>query len=310
MCHFSVAAAPQLRNRLGRMTHPRHHTPVIVVLAAIIAAIGAFSERALADDLARINEVVIASLPARQGNKAEVIRDFALTHPFGTREEWTLVIAKFVGPPPAELSQTENAGPLAVCFVEGMTPHCNRAFGQDGAGESWFSIPYHLLSIQLVFAGRHPLLLMRTAGPHGGNGSHLIETQLFEYDRRSDRFESVFAHGTGSNNNQDTRFIQHGPLRGDIIVAEPTETAPYAYWISVYARNKAGQYSELALRYRSHTRYGDGNPLAVIDAEMPSLLKHFGKWKRGDPLPLPIRMPSNCTGHLFLRSGAEWCAQK
>jgi hypothetical protein len=39
------------------------------------------------------------------------------------------------------------------------------------------------------------------------------------------------------------------------------------------------RYSHLALRYRSVTRYGDGNPVPVIDAEMPNILRHLGRAK-------------------------------
>lgn len=157
----------------------------------------------------------------------------------------------------------------------------------------------------MVFAGAndtHPLLLIKTGSAHGGDGSHSIYTELFIYDSQSDEFQSVFSNATGSNNNQETRFIGQGPLRGDIIVADPTSSAPFGYWISVYSRDRKDGYSRNPLRYRSATHYGDGNHLPVIDSEMPGILRRMGLWRPGDPLPAP----RGCSRPV-LRYGEEWC---
>lgn len=278
-----------------------------IAAVALLSAPASWASHALG---ARIDQAVLASLPSWHGKSADIIDHLDLARPFATRMPWTLVVAKFTGSPPAELSQTEDAGPLAVCFVKELTPHCAYTLGLSDSSVSWFDVPYQLLSSRVVFAGAgrtHPLLLLVTAGPHGGNGSHLIETQLFQYDRQADRFQTVFSHGTGSNNNQETRFVEQGPLRGDVIVAMPTGTPPFGYWISVHTRARDGQFSHLALRYRSRTHYGDGNPLAVIDSEMPNILHHLGKWKPGDPLPVPPQMPSYCRHNLVVVAGEEWC---
>ena len=116
---------------------------------------------------------------------------------------------------------------------------------------AWFSTPVHFYSAEVVFAGTahtHPLLLIRSGTAYGGDGGHAIFTQLFHYDRRSNRFESIFDHATGSNNNQQTRFIARGPLRGDVVVAVPTAGPPYAYWIRVYTSNTLGHKMHLVLR--------------------------------------------------------------
>jgi hypothetical protein len=40
------------------------------------------------------------------------------------------------------------------------------------------------------------------------------------------------------------------------------------------------------LRYRSATLYNDGNPLAVIESEMPNIERRLGLWKPGQrPYP-------------------------
>jgi hypothetical protein len=115
----------------------------------------------------------------------------------------------------------------------------------------------------------------------------------------------VFFNVTGRNNNQETRFIESGPLIGDLIVAYPTDNAPFTYWVEIYERNGSGGYERL-LRYRGKTVYGDGNPLAVIDSEMPEILRSLKLWAPGQALPVPPRMPAMCT-RLFMRKGVEWC---
>jgi hypothetical protein len=71
-----------------------------------------------------------------------------------------------------------------------------------------------------------------------------------------------------------------------VISAEPQESRPYGYWIVVNTFSPPQSYTQ-ALRYRSATLYADGNPLAVIDSEMPTIQKRLGLWKVGDPLPIP-----------------------
>ncbi|QDH26049.1 hypothetical protein D5366_11545 (plasmid) [Neokomagataea tanensis] len=86
------------------------------------------------------------------------------------------------------------------------------------------------------------------------NGSHWIMTQVLAYDRREDRFQSLFVQTVGSNNNQEIRVIEHGPLAGDIVIAEPTTDAPYGYWITVLSQDSA-TYRE-RMWFRSATHYG------------------------------------------------------
>lgn len=249
-----------------------------LLLAALVAAIGALPSPASATAATKANPRAISSLPDWHGAKARIVERVDLTRPFATRAPWTLVVGQFPGPPPAILSESEDGGPLVVCLASERTSGCSYKFPDGASSPSWFDAPYHFLSSRVVFAGAghtDPLLLLKTATAHSLNGSHGIETRLFRYDRRTDRFESVFFNRTGSNNNQETRFVEEGPLRGDIIVAEPTRDAPYAYWISVYAQDGVGRYSNRLLRYRSHTLYGDRDRRAVIDSEMPSILSRI-----------------------------------
>jgi hypothetical protein len=102
-----------------------------------------------------------------------------------------------------------------------------------------------------------------------------------------------------------TRVVENGPLLGSGFVPYPTSDAPFTYFVEVSKRTSNSEYS-LALKYRAHTGYGDGNPLAVIDSVMPETLRRLGLWKTGDPLPVPPRMPGGCT-RLVMRKGVEWC---
>ena len=60
------------------------------------------------------------------------------------------------------------------------------------------------------------------------------------------------------------------------------------------------------LRYRSATRYADGNSLGVIDSEMPNIEQRLGLWKPGSPLPLPMGGAKACPKP-HLKLGALWC---
>jgi len=160
-----------------------------------------------------------------------------------------------------------------------------------------------------VHAGRGetvPLLWFQACSLRGANGSCSISTFLFAYDRRKDRFRSVFFNITGRNNNQETRFVESGPLQGAVIVANPANKAPYTYDVEVHRQSSPGDEYARVLKYRGRTGYGDGNPLPVIDSEMPEILRRLGLWKTGDALPVPPRMPAECK-RLAMRRGVEWC---
>jgi hypothetical protein len=151
----------------------------------------------------------------------------------------------------------------------------------------------------------NPLLLAKVCGPQIFDGNCGIATALYRYNREADRFIRVFLNLTDRNNNEATRFVGRGPLQGDVIVDYPTEHAPFTYWVEVYRAEKSSQYIRI-LRYRARTVYADGNPLAVINSEMPEILHHLGLWQPGDALPVPEHLPQVCS-QLFMRKGEEWC---
>ncbi|HWT99477.1 MAG TPA: hypothetical protein VN229_17735 [Terriglobales bacterium] len=175
-----------------------------------------------------------------------------------------------------------QANPSAACEPWAVKPQS----GDPSYAEAW--APHYLDDPTVVYieTTKTPLLLLRLASLHSGNGDQLVYTQLLAYDRAADRFRLAYARDTGHNNNQEVRFIVAGPLQGDVISVEPTEDAPFGYWVTVSALKPTLTYEQV-LHYRSATRYGDGNPLAVIDAEMQNIQQHLGLWHTGQPLPLP-----------------------
>lgn len=266
---------------------------------------------------AEVERAVIAAIPAWHGQKATILKYLDLTQPFATASPWALVVAQDPSPP-AE-PDLEDHGPIAVCLVKVLTPHCMEKYplhgrwlkwyAKYGGYLSWYVTAYDLGTAGVVYAGKdktRQLLLLKTYSARSGDGNSNIRMALFDYDPHEDQFRQVFENFSGaSNNNQAARFVEHGPLQGDVIVDYPTDHAPYVYWIEVYAPGKTGQYARI-LKYRSHTRYGDGNPLPVADSEMPAIMQRLGLWKPGDALPVPLNMTSGC-GRLVLRHAEEWC---
>jgi hypothetical protein len=259
---------------------------------------------------AEAGQAVIAAIPQWHGQKATILEYLDLTQPFGTVSPWALVVAQ--DPEPSAEPDLEDHGPIAVCLVKALTPQCtgaSKAHATLGSAPSWFFQPYEISDVRVVYGGQgrtHPLLLVKTCSARGGDGSCNIETVLYQYERSEDRFRQVFANSSGgSNNNQAARFVEHGPLQGDVIVDYPTAHVPYTYWIEVYAPGRSGHYARI-LRHRGHTGYGDGNPLPVADSEMPEIMARLGMWKPGDALPVPQPLPAGC-GRLVFDHGEEWC---
>jgi len=253
-----------------------------------------------------VDRSVIAVLAHQGVTKPKVISHIDLTEPFGTATQWTFVAVQDGGKPKEDF---EDHGPIFLCLVKAASPDCALHFYQQvNSDMPDIDMPYHLFAGNIVYAIQNksnPLLFVKVCGEQGFNGNCGIATALYRYDKGTDRFNRVFLNLTGRNNNQATRFVESGPLQGYVIIDNPTENAPYTYWIEVYRAEDSGQYGRI-LRYRGLTGYSDGNPLAVADSEMPGILHRLGLWKPGDPLPVPDRLPQGCI-HLFMRHGEEWC---
>jgi hypothetical protein len=285
---------------------------VVVVVTLIFVAGGAEAQTHL--DASAIDKAVISKLSAQFGINSKVVTHLDLTQPFQTKSKWSLVAAK---QPDEESSATdglgEREGAISLCFVENDEPDCSEEMFLAKYREEKISFDsgpgpfYELFASDVVYSGPGrtlPLLRIKSCTTRGANGSCGVSTFLFAYDRNAQRFRVVFFNMMGRNNNQEARFVEKGPLLGSVIVAYPTNDAPFTYFLEVYKRSSDSEYSQV-LRYRGNTHYGDGNPLAVIDSEMPETLQRLGLWKTGDALPVPPRMPRGCT--LVMRKGVEWC---
>src|SRR5579863_10534960 len=269
-------------------------------------------------DASAIDQAVISKLSAQFGIHSKVVTHLDLTQPFQTKSRWSLVAAK---QPDEESSAEDGAGnrrgSISLCFVKNDEPDCSQEMFLAKYRDEKISFdsgpgPFHeLFASDVVFSGPGrtlPLLRIKSCTTRGANGNCGVSTFLFAYDRKAERFRVVFFNMMGRNNNQEARFVENGPLLGSVIVAYPTSDAPFTYFVEVYKRTSASDYSR-TLRYRGHTGYGDGNPLAVIDSEMPETLRRLGLWKTGDALPVPPRMPGGCT-RLVMRKGVEWCESR
>lgn len=267
-----------------------------------------WSSGALALLLALFGADLALSAPA-PATASEIAR-VDLATPFHTRSAWRLVATQ--GPAAVDGGGDAAPGALQLCFENGPAGPCTsdpspmppRQSGDiDGLWE-----PHYLSVAKPVYPqGRSapPLLLIVTTSLHATNGSQAVSTQLFKYSRETDTFERVYPHETGTNNNEEVRFITRGPLEGSVISAESTSNAPYGYWIEV-DRFTPGRTYRRVLRYRSATRYADGNSLAVIDSEMPNIEGRLGLWKPGSPLPLPTDPAKPCRSPR-LDHGELWC---
>ena len=231
---------------------------------------------------------------------------------FHTRSPWRLVVIE--GMPVKDYGENDAPGALTLCLQRGPTGPCLsdpvtpplRAPTPDYA-IAWE--PHYLLTAKVVYPQgpkAAPLLLLVTGSLNSGDGDQIVATQLLDYDSGHDEFRRVYRKSTGHNNNQEIRFIADGPLRGSVITAEPQEHPPYGYWIVVNTLSRAGTYRQV-LRYRSATRYNDGNTLAVIDSEMPNIERQLGLWKPGEPLPTPSAGDSKPCIKPTLRHSALWC---
>lgn len=235
-----------------------------------------------------------------------LIKSIDLTKAFLARSTWRFTAAQDADvPDPTGFLDDKVPGPLHLCLRKAPAAQCDPSLkatvGEPGKSD-FFLEAHDLREARVVHApSGQALLLVQTGSVHSGNGDQLVRTQVLAYRPAEDRFERVYDHVTGRNNNQQIRYIEAGPLKGDIVAVEPTQDAPFGFWVVVNAPAADG--FKQVLRYRSATRYGDGNPLSVIDSEMPNMAQRLGLWKPGQPLPLPT---GPCPSPRLVRM-ALWC---
>lgn len=240
---------------------------------------------------------------------AKVIESIDLATPFAIKAPWRFLASQ--GPDvPSDQSNTGDSEPgrIKLCITGDAGRSCpldlNRAPNADW--NDYFGDVHFLEEAKIVRphgSAAAPLFIVRAAGLHGGNGNQFVITQAVAYDRQRAQFVRIYADSVARNTNDEIRYIETGPLRGAIVSAEPTDDAPFGYWITVNRLTDDYTYKMLP-RFRSATRYGDGNPLAVIDSEMPNIQKRLGLWHSGLPLPLPGR---RCPKPRLMRMEL-WCS--
>jgi hypothetical protein len=253
------------------------------IMLSMMLAMGLTSTAAMAQNVAESP----TAHPASQGMELD------LAKPFHTLSAWRLVVTE--GPPTKDFGENDAPGALTLCLHKGPAGPCvsdpvtiplRKTTPDDPI--AWE--PHYLIAAKAVYPrgpDAAPFLMIVTGSLNSGDRDQIVSTQLVAYDVDRDAFRRVYGKSTGHNNNQEIRFVAGGPLQGSVISAEPQEHLPYGYWIVVDKLNSAGSYRQV-LRYRSATRYGDGNPLAVIDSEMPNIERRLGLWRPGDPIPEPI----------------------
>lgn len=290
---------------------------VFLLLASFASHTAALGDDGQNDHLNNAKTIVQDFIKNATGEEPEIFSAMSLTDSFKTKSEWDFVIAQRENENGNE--DTDDTVFTSYCFVHNGKPDCDgsvfptfKVFDDKDKpltlkdNPDWFE---HPSAPQVVYAkDGTPLLILRTASPMAYNGNKALSVFIFRYDQSNDVFTSAFSDMTGHNNNEEIRFIDYGPLLGDVITERPSAFKrgpnPYSYDIHLY-RLKNGLYKEI-LMYRSLTSYRDGNHLAVIDADMPEILRRLNLWKPGMPLPPPKQMPSGC-GKVTLRKGIAWC---
>lgn len=217
------------------------------------------------------------------------ISSLDLARPFGARSAWRFVATQGPEIDSPIFPGDKEPGELHLCLRKSPSAPCDTALRQvlrTPEKDDIFALPHNLVDARVLRGAQGPLLWVETSSLSSADGGHLTLAQALAYRPALDRFVRVFEYVIGSNNNQDIRFVETGRLKGRVVVIEPTDDAPFGYWVMVHAPGKGGIYRQI-LKFRSATRYGDGNRLSVIDSEMPNIQKRLGLWKSGQPLPLP-----------------------
>lgn len=247
-----------------------------------------------------------AASPAQPPQK--VISSIALSQPFHTRSPWTFTATQGPDVPDPIGEEPKVPGTVTLCLSRDHGQTCDHiltdAFAK-ASDDDVFNAPHTLLYAgidHLPGKSARPFLFVQTESMRSGDGDARRVTQIVLYDRARDAFTLAWQHVSAHNHNEVVRYVADGPLAGDLITAEPTRNAPYGYWVSVN-KVSANDKFEPVVRYRSATRYGDGNPLSVIDSELPNIEQHLGLWHPGQPLPTPtVPCPKPHLVH-----GAMWC---
>ncbi|HEV2651220.1 MAG TPA: hypothetical protein VGU69_08180 [Rhizomicrobium sp.] len=202
-----------------------------------------------------------------------VLFNIDLTRPFHTRTAWHFRVTR--GPDQIDPDDGVNAAPYTVRFVNRLKPKC-----QQWAGIVLWraAVVTPAQSTPLLVTGTHPDVITP--------GAMFMNTIVTVYDRRTDSFNRIFDNTSMGNHNEETRIVRHGPLAGDIVVADAFVDNRYHYGITVYRRTSPEHFTPI-VKFTGKTTYNNGVSVPVIDSEMPSILQHIRKWKLAGARPVP-----------------------
>jgi hypothetical protein len=232
--------------------------------------------------------LALATVLAAQSTTSSVVSNIDLSGPFATREGWRFIATQGPLAVGASGSGADEPGEIQLCLRATPSAPCDPELQNAPRAAVPGDEPHYLKAVKIVYprgSADQPVLFVQTASVHSGDGNQLVFTQVLAYKNSQNLFGRIYQYTTGTNNNEEVRYITSGKLMGDIISVDPTDN-PYGYWVTVNALTPQYTYKTV-LRYRSATHYGDNNPLAVIDSEMPNIEQRLGYWKSGMALPLP-----------------------
>jgi hypothetical protein len=246
-----------------------------------------------------------AAAPAPQ----KVIARIDLSKPFDLPPGASFTATQGAAVPDAYGDAEQEAGLVHLCVQTAQSAPCAPDLDHllITPGDKDPTAGAHYLEVAEVVHPRGinaaPLLHIQVASIHAGNGSQGRAAVMLAYRLPDHRFEPIVTKVVGGNRNQEIRYIASGPLRDNVITVEPTDDPPFGYWVTVNGLTRDYRYKQV-LRYRSATHYGDGNSLAVIESEMPNILRRLRLWRPGQPLPLP---KSACARPRLVKTEL-WCS--
>lgn len=250
---------------------------------------------------------VAASAPTPQ---AKIIARINLSKPFHLPPGASFTATQ--GPQIASLWHPDDdlePGRIQLCIKQRPSGPCSPNLENElTLGGKWdtFAETHFLETAELIRPrgpASNPALHLQFSSVHSGDGDQRRAVVILTYRPASRRFVVVYRKQIGNNHNEEVRYIRSGPLKGSIVAAISPYGPPFSYLIEVSQLTPDYRYRRV-LRFRSATLYGDGNPLAVVDSEMPNILRRLGLWRPGQSLPLPA---SRCLRPHLVKA-ALWCS--
>lgn len=231
--------------------------------------------------LARLGVAAAAWLTLAAGPAPTVICSLDLAKPFAARSPWRLTVSQGPEIEDPVMGEGKIPGEIHLCLRK-ASASCDPALRnalRSSEKDDIFAAPHYFDGARVVRSPAGPLLWVETHSLYSADGDHLILAQALAYRPAEDRFVRVYDFVIGSNNNQDIRYIETGRLKGRIVSVEPTNDAPFGYWVTVSAAGKDGVYRQV-LKFRSATHYGDGNRLG---SSIPRCRTSSAAWVSGGP---------------------------